>query len=179
MQQRHRNLAYLIGNAPMKKISIAAWIAAPYVLLLSLNSYAGESRVSQFHEKVSVELQQGAVVVKIVFDNATDKKRFVPKWLASAKNLWNPVFEITTSTGESIPYIGAMAKRSAITDKDYVAIAPYSTLENTLDITDSYAFKHGTHSYRLSYEGIYLNDITRLEQSSTIGLVQATFTFSK
>ena len=163
----------------MNMVSIKTRIVSVCFLLLLLISCAGGNRMSQFKEEIIVETQQNHVLVKMVFDNQTANTVFVPKSIAAAKALSNAFFTIKTTNGENIDYIGFMVKRAPLDADDYVAIEPHSKRENTLDITNSYAFKNGTHSYTLSYDGYYLNDLKHLDQISTTNVVQANFAFTK
>jgi len=160
-------------------VSIKTRIASVCFLLLPLTSGAGENGLSQFKEEIIVETQKSHIFIKMVFDNQTADAVFVPKSIAAAKALSNAFFVIKTTNGENIDYIGFMVKRAPLDADDYVAIEPHSKRENTLDITNSYAFKNGTHNYTLSHEGYYLNDLMHLDQLSTTNVVQANFAFTK
>ena len=163
----------------MKSISISTLAAAACLSLLPLTGCAEKNQMKELTEKIVVEPQNGHVVVKVFFDNPTDGKVFVPNAIAVEKDLSNALFDIKELSGEMIPYTGMMAKRSPPGPDDYVAIAPHSKHENTIDITNSYGFKDGNHRYILSYQGIYLKDLSKLSQASSAGTIQAEFTFAR
>ena len=62
-----------------------------------------------------------------------------------------------------LAYTGKMVKRAAPTAAGYQPLEPGKMLMNTIDITRSYAFKKGRHSYNIGYAGPVLPDVKRLD----------------
>jgi hypothetical protein len=163
----------------MTRLPFSILITAACLSLLPLTGCAEKNQMKEFTERLLVEQQQGRVRVKVSFDNQTDHKVFVANAIAVENDLSNALFEVKENSGADIPYVGMMAKRSPPGPDDYYAIAPHSKHENTIDITDSYAFQAGSHGYKLSYQGTYLQDLNKLDQISSIGTLRAEFIYAK
>jgi hypothetical protein len=68
-----------------------------------------------------------------------------------------------------------MVKRGPITADDYVQLAPHARLDNTIDITDAYAWPAGSHAYTVAYDGSYLADLARLDAPTAVTVERAAF----
>jgi hypothetical protein len=71
-----------------------------------------------------------------------------------------------------------MVKRGPLTAADYQALGPKEVHLNTIDITDTYAFKKGRHSYELRYDGPLLADVTKLDQVNSSPSAPVRFTYT-
>ncbi|RJG20406.1 hypothetical protein D3872_08490 [Massilia cavernae] len=131
-------------------------------------------------EQVSVDTSGGKVVVKVAVDNQTGKDVYVPKAVFEDKELVGRVFEIRESgSGKEIDYIGRMVKRGPMTMDDYVALKPGKKKSNSIDITNTYHFKPGQHTYTLSYSGSYLTDASQVAAPMIVKVMPVTFSFRK
>lgn len=130
-----------------------------------------------FSETLSVASSGGRVLVTVVLDNPGASPMHVPVAIATDKELFGRLFDIRdAATGQPVEYQGPMVKRGPLTADDYFTVAPGTRHRNTLDITDSYAFKPGLHTYRLSYEAMALPDLANLEAAVRVPVAPVTFT---
>ncbi len=152
------------------------WIVGVLFAALALPATAtGESMKAS--ETVKVESRDGKVLVTLSVDNAGTAPVHVPVALYKDKELFGRAFTITTDKGVDVAYVGPMVKRGPLTAADFVKVAPGKKLSNTIDITRSYDFKAGTHTYMLRYAGKVVTDLRNLEASShAASLAPATFT---
>lgn len=158
----------------MKSIILAA------LALLSATAGAGDKSMNGVSEQVQVDAGGGKVVVRLKADNRGARPVYVPKELFQDGELVRPVFEIRdAATGAEVEYIGRKVKRGPITKDDYVALKPGASKTNSIDITRSYDFQPGQHTYQLSYAGSYLNDLAALDAATPVAVAPATFTFKK
>jgi hypothetical protein len=91
----------------------------------------------------------------------------VPREIAAGDELTGRRFDLRDvkdgRPGKPLDYTGMMVKRGALTAADYQAVAPHTLHMNTIDITPTYAFRKGRHSYEIRYDGPYLADIAQLD----------------
>ncbi len=128
-------------------------------------------------ETLKVESSGGKVLVTVSVDNAAGKAPVhVPVALYKDKELFGRTFTITTDKGAEVDYVGPMVKRGPWTAADFVKVAPGKKMSNTIDITRSYDFKPGTHTYVLRYAGKVLADLNHLDAVSAGALPAVTFT---
>jgi hypothetical protein len=128
------------------------------------------------NETLHVESRAGKVMVHFTVDNRTPQMIYVPKAIATEDQLFGRLFEVRhLASGDMLDYTGPMVKRGPITADDYLAIKSRSKHTNTLNITHSFAFRPGTHTYELKYAGIYLNDVRSLDKVSTLELPPVQF----
>ena len=131
-------------------------------------------------EQVKVDAGRGKVVVTLTVDNAGQRAVYVPKALFEDDELIAPVFQVRDmATGQDIDYIGRKVKRGPITLDDYLAVKPGEKKSNSIDITSSYDFRAGEHTYQLSYSGSYLKDLAYLNALTPVAVTPVTFTFRK
>ncbi|MTW04207.1 hypothetical protein [Pseudoduganella ginsengisoli] len=131
-----------------------------------------------FSETLTVNASGGRVLVTVVLDNPNGHPMSVPNAIATDKELFGRLFEIRdTATGKLLEYQGPMVKRGALTAEDYFTVQPGMRHTNTLDITDSYAFKPGQNTYQLTYAGFAVPDLGRLEGTVRLSVAPVSFTY--
>ncbi|MES2116241.1 MAG: hypothetical protein V4578_13885 [Pseudomonadota bacterium] len=145
-------------------------------LLLSASSLAMAAADHDVVETLRVESEGGRVLVHVTIENRGKLPVFIPHEIAVDKEVFGKVFEIhDVASGALLPYQGIMVKRGPYTRDDYVTLKPRGVRRNTLDITASYGFLAGPHTYRLSYQGSYVTDIHQLDASTAITAAPAEF----
>lgn len=148
--------------------------------LVSASAVAGDG-VKTMHgvsEQVSVESSGGRVVVQLTVDNQGTQPVYVPKAIYEDDELIAPVFDIRDArTGKAIEYIGRKVKRGPITKDDYVAVKPGAKRSNRIDITPSYDFAAGEHTYQLAYGGGFLTDLSQLAAPARVPVTPVSFVF--
>lgn len=159
----------------MKLIPVAT--CAALLLAVPLASQAGDKLMKAFSETLSVASSGGRVLVTVVLDNPTNHPIHVPHAIATDKELFGRLFEIRdTATGQPVEYQGPLVKRGPLTADDYFTVRPGTRHTNTLDITDSYAFKAGEHTYQLSYAGFAVSDLAKLDDTRRLSVPPVSFT---
>jgi hypothetical protein len=139
-----------------------AVIAALGMLALAGTAQAGES-MKRVSEQLEAASKGGKVVVTLTVHNASAAAVYVPKALYQDKQLFGRAFAIREQGGAEIDYIGPMVKRGPYTRDDFIQVLPGARRSNSIDITRSYDFKPGTHTYVLSYGGHYLASLAKLD----------------
>lgn len=167
----------------MKAGMIKAGVAALGMLALAgaAQAAAGMKGVSMngVSEQMQVASSGGKVMLTLSVHNGSPASVFVPKALYQSKQLFNRVFTLREQGGAEIDYAGPMVKRGPLTKADFLKVAPGATRSNSIDITNSYAFLPGAHTYQLSYEGNVIASLAKLdEQSAQIKQAPAPVTFS-
>jgi hypothetical protein len=134
--------------------------------------------MKSFSETLSVASSGGRVLVTVVLDNPRGgRPMHVPNAIATDRELFGRLFDIRdAATGQPVAYQGPMVKRGPLTADDYFTVPPGTRHRNTLDITDSYAFMPGQHTYQLSYEGVAVPDLANLEGTVRVPVPPVTFT---
>ncbi|MRV75151.1 hypothetical protein GJ700_25885 [Duganella sp. FT92W] len=151
---------------------------AALLLAAPLAVEAGGKLMKSFSETLTVASSGGRVLVTVVLDNPNGQPMHVPNAIATDKELFGRLFEIRdTATGKPVEYQGPMVKRGPLTADDYFTVAPGTRHSNTLDITDSYAFKPGHHTYQLSYAGYAVPDLGKPEGTVRVSVPPVSFTF--
>lgn len=139
---------------------------------------AGEMPMETVSEQVQVDAAAGKVVATLTVRNGGQQPVYVPRALYQDDELIGPVFQVRhAATGTALAYTGRMVKRGPITADDYLAVAPGTTLTNRIDITPSYDFRAGEHTYQLSYPGSYLPDVANLAAPTPATVAPVTFSF--
>ncbi|PWF48887.1 hypothetical protein [Massilia glaciei] len=155
-----------------------ALAGAALLLAFSHNAWAQGKPMKLVSQSVSVDTRAGRVVVQFTVNNRTEANVFVPKAVASDKELSAQVFEIRSGGGDPVAYTGPVVKRKALGADDFTEIRARMRHRNKIDITDSYDFKKGTHHYELTYVGSYLSDPHQLGKLSTLALAPVQFTYT-
>jgi hypothetical protein len=157
---------------------VKAGVAALGMLALAGTAQAG-GRMNGVSEQMQVASSGGKVVLTLSVHNGGAASVFVPKALYQSKQLFNRVFEVREQGGADIDYTGPMVKRGPLTKADFLNVAPGATRSNSIDITHSYAFLPGAHTYQLRYDGNVLASLAKLdEQTAQIKQAPAPVTFS-
>jgi hypothetical protein len=139
---------------------LAALAAAS--LLPALAGAAGEPTVDVKHS-IDIETPPGKVLVELTFVNQGKNTVWIPREMAAEKELTGRRFDVRDADNRPLAYTGKMVKRAALTAADYQPLEPGKMLMNTIDITHTYAFKKGRHSYNIGYAGPVLPDVKRLD----------------
>ena len=148
---------------------IAAALGAASLLGTAGSAGARDGIMSSVSEKIQVESRNGKVLVRLTIDNDSDRTVYVPRTVASEKELFGALFELRdSSNGDPVDYVGPMVKRAPLGKDDYLAVKPHSRHRNTIDVTRAYAFMPGRHTYQLSYAGSYLADVKQLAQLTPV-----------
>jgi hypothetical protein len=131
-------------------------------LLPALAGAAGEPTVDVKHS-IDIETPPGKVLVELTFVNQGKNTVWIPREMAAEKELTGRRFDVRDADNRPLAYTGKMVKRAALTAADYQPLEPGKMLMNTIDITHTYAFKKGRHSYNIGYAGPVLPDVKRLD----------------
>jgi hypothetical protein len=124
-----------------------------------------------------VESRAGQVLVHVTVDNRSGATVHVPRALAADPQPFGRTFTLTAEPGaKAIDYAGPMVKRGPIGPADFIAVKPHSTLRHTVDISHSYAFLPGEHSYTLQYAGSAVADVAQLDRATPLAVVPVQFT---
>lgn len=140
---------------------LAALTAASF--LPALAGAAGDPNVA-VRNSIDVESVDGRALVRLSVSNYGKQTIWIPREMAEGKELTGRRFDVRAFDGRPLDYTGKMVKRAALTADDYVPVAPGKTLTSTIDITPSYAFLKGRHSYQIGYAGPYLIDVKQLDK---------------
>lgn len=141
---------------------LAALMAASFLPALA-GASAGDPQVA-VRNKIEVESVNGRALVHLTVYNYGKQTIWIPREMAEGKELTGRRFDVRAFDGRPLDYTGKMVKRAALTAADYVPIAPGKEVKNTIDITPSYAFQKGRHSYQIGYDGPYLADVKQLDK---------------
>lgn len=153
---------------------LAAMLGA--TCLLGAAASARDGVMNTVSETVQVESRNGKVLVRLTVDNQSGRTVYVPRTVASDKELFGNWFELRdSSNGDPLDYIGPTVKRAPLGKDDFLAVKPQSTHRNTIDITQAYAFMQGRHTYQLTYAGHYLKDLKLITQPTLVEPVSAMF----
>jgi hypothetical protein len=148
---------------------LAAAMGAAALLGASGSAGARDGIMNSVSEKVQVESRNGKVLVRLTIENDSDRTVFVPRTVASDKELFGAWFEVRdSSNGDPIDYIGPTVKRAPLGKDDYLAVKPHSSHRNTIDITQAYAFMQGRHTYQLNFAGNYVADVRQIAQLTPV-----------
>jgi hypothetical protein len=122
------------------------------------------------HASLSVDAGHDKVLVTFRVENRGERRVGLPREIAADTELTRRVFDLREHPGEAeVPYAGRMVKRAPPGLEDYVELAPHSAHTHTIDITRAYAFKPGTHTYVIRYEGAALDDVRQLASAHEMG----------
>jgi len=154
---------------------LAALAAAS--LLTACASNAGEPTVDVKH-RIEIDTPPGKVLVNLTVTNQGKTTVWIAREMAVEKELTGRRFDVRDFGNRPIDYTGRMVKRAALTAADYVALAPGQVLKNTIDITRTYAFQPGRHTYNIGYNGPVLLDVKRLDAVTEFPAKPVSFVFS-
>lgn len=131
-------------------------------LLPACASTSGEPTVDVKH-RIEMETPPGKLLVTLTVTNQGKSTVWIPREIAVDKELTGRRFDVRDFGNRPVAYTGKMVKRAALTAADYEPLAPGKVLKNTIDITHTYAFQPGRHSYNIGYSGPVLTDVKRLD----------------
>jgi hypothetical protein len=155
--------------ASVASILLAATLGAAALLGASGSAGARDGITNSVSEKVQVESRNGKVLVRLTVENDSDRTVYVPRNVASDKELFGAWFEVRdSSNGDPIDYVGPAVKGAPPGKDAYVAVKPHSRHHNTIDITRGYAFMAGRHTYQLNFAGNYVADVAQAAQSTAV-----------
>jgi hypothetical protein len=119
------------------------------------------------HASLSVDAGHDKVLVTFRVENRGERRVGLPREIAADTELTRRVFDLREHPGEAeVPYAGRMVKRAPPGLEDYVELAPHSAHTHTIDVTRAYAFRPGTHTYVIRYEGAALDDVRQLDSAA-------------
>jgi hypothetical protein len=143
---------------------LSAMLGAACVLGAAGSAGARDGIVNPVSQKIQVDAREGKVLVRLTIDNQSDRTIYLPRTLASDKELTGNWFEVRdSSNGDPLDYTGPMVKRMPPGKGDFLALKPHSKHYNTIDITRAYAFLQGRHAYQLNFAGNYATDLKKPE----------------
>jgi len=145
------------------------------MLALAATAHAGGVKMQGVQQQVQVASKDGKVIVTVSVDNGSARPVYVPKAVFEDKELFGRVFDLKDGSGKEVDYIGPMVKRGPYTKADYLAVKPGGKRSNSIDITRSYDFKPGAHTYTLSYSGNYLGDLAKIEATTEVAAAPVKF----
>lgn len=159
-------------------------ILAPALLVLGgLVSAAGvagaQEKQAQVRHQLEVDTGGGKLRVRLIVENRGDTTIYVPREVAAGDETTGRRFDLRDAGGKPVDYTGMMVKRGALTASDYQAVEPNTMHMNTIDITPSYAFRKGKHSYQIGYDGPWLADLAQLDAIQQSPAAPVKFSFSK
>ena len=129
--------------------------------------------------QLEVETAKGKVRVRLTVENHGETTIWIPREVAAGDELTGRRFDLRDGAGKPLDYTGMMVKRGALTASDYQAMAPHTMHMNTIDITPSYAFAKGRHSYEIRYDGPWLADVAQLDAIRNSPAAPVRFSFSQ
>jgi hypothetical protein len=158
-----------MGRATSVTNNMLAAMLGATCLLGAASASARDGVMNTVRETVQVESRNGKVLVRLTVDNQSGRTVYVPRTVASDKELFGNWFELRdSSNGDPIDYIGPTVKRAPLGKDDFLAVKPQSKHRNTIDITQAYAFMQGRHTYQLTYAGHYVTDLKMVAQSTPV-----------
>jgi hypothetical protein len=148
---------------------MTAMLGSAWVLAAAGNASARDGVVNPIVQKVQVESRDGRVLVRLTIDNQSDRTIYVPRTVASDKQLFGNWFEVRdSSNGDPLDYIGPALQHAPAGKDDFLAVKPRSTHHNIIDITHAYAFMQGRHAYQLNFAGNYVADVKKIGQLTPV-----------
>jgi hypothetical protein len=150
--------------------------AALWALTAAAMGADGEQSMN-VHASLSVDARHDKVLVTFKIENRGERRVGLPREIAADAALSRRLFDLREHPGEAeLQYTGRMVKRGPLTLEDYIELAPHSAHTHTIDITNAYAFRPGTHTYVIRYDGAGLGDVRQL--GSEAGIVTEPVMFS-
>ena len=134
---------------------------------------------AQVRHQLEVETGDGKVRVRLLVENRGETAIYIPREVAAGDEITGRRFDLRDAEGKPVDYTGMLVKRGALTASDWQEVAPHTMHMNTIDITPSYAFKKGRHSYEIRYDGPYLADLAQLDAIRHSPAAPVKFSFSQ
>lgn len=105
---------------------------------------------------LQVQSQANQLWADVRLVNRATRPVLVPRDLATEDELTGRLFDIRdAATGVALDYQGMMVKRGPLTEEDFLQLAPGTSQHNRIELSRSYAFPSGRHTYTISYAGHY------------------------
>jgi hypothetical protein len=147
------------------------------IVALSTALLGTTGHTSPVSTTLQVESRAGQVLVHVTVENRSAATIHVPRALAADPQPFGKTFTLTAEPGAApIDYAGPMVKRGPIGPADFIAVKPHSTLRHTLDISHSFAFLPGEHTYTLQYAGGAVANLAQLDRTTPLAPAPARFT---
>jgi hypothetical protein len=144
-------------------------LCAALCALTACAAAANGEATMNVHASLSVDARHDKVLVTFKIENRGERRVGLPREIAADNELSRRLFDLREHPGEAeVPYTGRMVKRGPLGLDDYIELAPHSAHTHTIDITRAYAFKPGTHTYVIRYDGAALSDVRQLESAADI-----------
>jgi hypothetical protein len=100
---------------------------------------------------LSVRTDNGAIFARLVYKNRSGEDAFIDRRNACLDGrIENDVFRIAMR-GKGIEYRGALAKRRAPSEADFLKLTPGQSVTTEVRLDGDYAFLKGKHTYTVSY----------------------------
>jgi hypothetical protein len=132
------------------------------------------------HASLSVDARHDKVLVTFKVENRGERRVGLPREIASDTALTRHLFDLRAHPGDvRVPYTGPTVKRAALAADDYIELPPHSAHTHTIDITRFYAFKPGTHTYVIRYDGAALADVRQLESAANFATEPVMFSHTE
>jgi hypothetical protein len=158
---------------PPALLAFGAFVSAAGVV-------GAQEKPAQVRHQLEVETGKDTVRVRLLVENRGDTPIYIPREVAAEDELTGRRFDLRDAgSGKPVAYTGMMVKRGALSAADYQVVEPGTMHMNTIDITPSYAFREGRHTYEIGYAGPYLTDLTRLDDLKHAPAKPVKFSFSK
>ena len=104
---------------------------------------------------ISITTTRGSVMAALVFTSNSREPVYIDRINGCLDGaIRNNVFTIE-SDGVPVPYTGIFAKRSRPGPEDVVTLQPGGSITTMVDLTKSYAFLPGTHTYAVYYSAFH------------------------
>lgn len=146
----------------IKNFVLTSLLAASILPAVAADTGGNTAKV---RHRIEVETEGGRVLARVTVENHSGEKIYFPREIAAEPELSGRRFDVRElPSGTPLDYTGRMVKRGPPTAADFQALGPHEVHLHTIDITNTYAFKKGRHSYELRYDGPWLADVTRLDQ---------------
>ena len=144
-------------------------LCAALWLMTATAARADQGGLMNVHASLSVDARHEKVLVTFRIENRGERRVGLPREIAADTDLTRRLFDLRGHPGEApVPYTGRMVKRGPLSLDDYVELAPHSAHTHTIDITHAYAFRPGTHTYVIRYEGSALADVRQLDSAAEL-----------
>lgn len=102
-------------------------------------------------------LVHGSLILRcIASNNSTHPIQFLPWNTPLESRIRGRFFDVKTEQGEELEYRGLLVKRAAPQDADYLTLNVGESVENSVDLTNSYSFCANS-SYQINYSSIQVN----------------------
>ncbi|WP_374567820.1 M35 family metallo-endopeptidase [Ideonella sp.] len=129
-------------------LQIAKWTLPAAALLAAAGASAGPLDKLNIRLSAANPVVQGdaSVAVDVTVTNVSGHAVKVLKWHLPEDELHAPLFKVTKEDGSAARYVGALVKRAAPTEADYVRIQAGATLTYRVELSHLYQLGNGRYS---------------------------------